>query len=239
MTTEAVGRILDTFPPAFLLIVPIMGFIMLFFSPINLFLPQIISNPFSGNAAAAEILERFAIIILVSFAVGVPFSFLENLFVSNSGINNLFRRTIHILYRSEERQKLKGNERKRLIDRLKRIGKETKQQQFPEQQSFIDFWIWLREKNRLTMYNFLVTENAIVNGLLVGSEIALISNIFAFLFFEWARVLFPFIISFLLFAYMLFINYIIWKDVLNGQLNEFKKKFKEDCKENHYGVLYS
>jgi hypothetical protein len=237
LTTEVAGRIIDSFPPALLVLIPIMGFIMLFFSPINLFLPHIISDPFWGTPAAVEILGRFTIIVLVSFAVGLPLSFLETFFVSNSGLNNFFKRTMQVLYRSKERKGLKGNFKKRLRARLKKIARETDQ---PLNLSFNpDFWVWLKEKNRLNIFNFLVTGNAIVNGLLIGSEIALISNFFA-LFFQFARVIALFIISLVLFAYVLFINSRYWRDTLNNQTRRYFEGYEEDSKRGDYNKkLYS
>ena len=180
---------MDSFPPSFLVQVPIWGLVLLFLSPINLCLPQMIQNPFWNTVSSFEVLGRFTIIVLVAFAVGVPFSFFEPLFVSDTGLNNLIRRIVFILRRSDERRLLKSKISYRFEKRLRKIGKDTKP---GEGINPVYFYLWLSQKKLVNIYNFLVTGNAIFNGLLVGSEIAVIANLLFLLIQSSLAILLPF-----------------------------------------------
>ena len=230
----SVGRILDTFPPAFLVLASILGIILIFLSPVNFFLPSIIRSPFEGTSSSAEILGRFTLIVLMSIIIGTPVSFLETLFVGNLGVNH----HIHDIVC----QLRLGNVRSLgLRERLKGIGYDKRQQKVDETH---DFWRRLKKKGLVVIYDSLVTQNEIVNGLLVGSEIAVVFDILGapFLLVYWFIVgtldyweLFVaiFLISLLLLVYIRWING-YWKPKFQDQIEGFRQKWKAELEGDCY-----
>jgi hypothetical protein len=154
-------KALDMFPPAYIILMLISGTILLLLSPIRFLLPHSISNPFT-NSNPGDILSGFAVIAVCSFAIGIAFFLLEMHIIGNGGLNDNIRFVLQSVW-SEVSQN----------------GKHPRQvsEDISPKESDLNFSHWIKEKEYGGYYDFFVIQDHIVRGLILGFEVAFLSNI--------------------------------------------------------------
>jgi hypothetical protein len=158
-------KFLELFPATLVIITLTSGIVLLLLSPFRLVVPSWVSNPFEIGTPQ-DTLSSFAVIIFCSFALGIPFYLATKLIVGNYGLNHLVRLGF-----------------KKAVFRIKRIRKSSNatnvtESSEPQKDKELPakFYKWIKDNNYSEFYHALVVKNAIINGLLIGFEIALIMN---------------------------------------------------------------
>lgn len=208
--------LMEGFPPGYILLVLIIGFIMILFSPISLISPDWISNPFLSSGVAltpTEVLSRFGIITVSAFVLGIPLSLLENFLTRDEGANH----------------------------KLKSYFFKNTTQKTPVKDSELPlhkFLVWLKKTGYLQYHNYLVLKNAIVNGLIVGSEIAATLNIICLpiliifgINIDYLRALIGLVCSSLILGLSLAFNKIYWNKTITRHVKKMWQEFQRDNKQ--------
>jgi hypothetical protein len=192
--------------PSFVIVLLIAnGFFFSFLSPIFVFLnTQSWVNPLIQNTPS-ESLSSIALILLFALIAGLPGLLLRDYVTGRNGPISLLN--VHKRKREE-------------------IGKQD-----PEQ--YMDYDIWLKSTGLDKYLSFLNLKYAIVNGFLLGSELAFIVNIiFAFLLFlvpfkEYPLFISVFINSFLFFSIALIFEKYFFRNSHNAAITNLNKRYKD------------
>lgn len=215
---EPADRIIAYFPRAIIVFAIEFGLILLFLSPIRFFVKDWVVFPLSASTPL-DALSTFAVIILIALVLGIPSSIFEGLVVADDGLNH----------------KLK---------RLFKKDKSTEKSLNKKKGSSAEFDAWLHDKGFSTHVDYLVLLNSMVNGLLIGSEIAVVLNILYFpifsilLFLHWVKdngilgnfqlPVLIFVFSLLIFILTYFFNDKKWKHGLGSEFSNLEKDFQEE-----------
>jgi hypothetical protein len=221
--------LMEGFPPGYILLALAIGLIVVLFSPLSVFLTNYVSNPFFVTAeilpTPTDLLSRFAITAIISFVVGIPLSFLVDPFVTIDGVNAML--TGFLINRSNKRQLYLLKIRESIVKKLdgKLIIKDHKNLEKYK------FAVWLKDTGYLQPYNYLVLKNSVINGILVGSELAVFFNM-AFFPLLREKILPFFLISFLMFLAIYFFNKFYWQDAVNYEIRDIYQAFTRGNQES-------
>ncbi len=238
MEIKDAASLVEGFPPGYIFVAFIAGFMTIMFSPFSLLFPNWISNPFfatNQQLLPTEALSRLSIIAVTSFAFGVPLSLLEGPITTSGGINE---KAVKILRRIARKTPKKTEEKPNLQDPK---AKEKPNLQDPKNLPIHKFLVWLKETGFMRYHNYLVLKNAIVNGLIVGSEIAVVLNIFWLPFqrilgYDMTTYAIMLSVSSSVFLASYLFNKWWWKETIKCQVEKLWKEFDEADREAHKKV---
>ena len=233
----ATNRLLDSFPPSFIVGSCIFGLVMLFLSPLKFVLnfPYWLLNPIQ-TTQGSEVLGRLGAIILLSFPFGIPLSFLDVFFVRTSGYNEKINEKILKPLRSMfdfVKQYLVNSDKTQIptpmADNPQTASNSQKETRIPDHV----FHLWLKKKKYLQDFQYLVVSNTIVNDLIVGSEIAIILNLiwlpFAIFFkYQLVNYAYSFVASIIILIVLWYYNKKYWNNQLQVEFQAFKTEFDKD-----------
>ena len=215
--TDLTDKFLELFPVNLVIITLSSGIVLLLLSPLRFLVPSWVSNPFEMGTPQ-DTLSSFAIIIVCSFVLGIPFYLATKSIVGNSGLNH----QVHLGF-------IKAIS---LIKKLKKSSNATKVTESSEPQKDkglpANFYKWIKDKNYGEYYHFLVVKNAIINGLLIGFEFASIMNLFQLLLrFSMFNALL-FFLSSIGFALLVVYNRCDWRPELKTNRDDLIREFEKD-----------
>lgn len=145
---------LDRIRLDFLTVSLIAGLIIMFCSPLRLFIPTWMKFPFSVDSIP-DVLYRFLAILVSSICLGVPVWFVRPLITSDIGFNHQLR---HRLEKDKPKENQLDKENSTQLEELKEF-------------EYADFVEWATKKGVRSYVDFLVLDNAILTGLLCTTEV--------------------------------------------------------------------
>lgn len=157
---------LDRIRLDFLAMSLISGLIIMFCSPLRLFIPTWMKFPFSVDSTP-EVLYRFLAILVSSICLGIPVWFIAPLITSDIGLNHWLSSFL-----PEKCQEKKDKLKKNQSDKENSIQLEEL-----KEYEYADFTEWTIKKGVRSYVDFLVLDNAIFTGFLCTSEMVFFSNL--------------------------------------------------------------
>jgi hypothetical protein len=233
-------KVIDIFPPAYILFMIISGVIILEISPLHFLVPNNILYPFT-DSDATNVLSSFAVIGISAISIGIISYLLDPYIIGNKGINTrlkiLFQKIrnfsllvvrnffISLIVRSRLRivnTKIKNfiQRRKKYFPKISKIN-ELKGEPVVTIKR-IEFYNWMQKKGYNGYYDFFVIRDFIARGFLFGFELAFISNFFFLIFTAYFRDYFKDTVIFLGISLIFFVIFLLherkWKIVYGAAI---------------------
>jgi hypothetical protein len=169
MGEDASYSIIRAFPIHFIILSLVGGLFFLYLTPLILFLPSWMLNPFSA-ASPSDAISTAISVILAAFLVGFPCYYLRLPLIATGGLNDKFS-PIKLL----RKKSLKSDKF------FSELGKPRKQLKPVENIDVPLFARWLdlpQNKGYARLLTSISAECALIEGLLIGAELSVIFSAF-------------------------------------------------------------
>lgn len=161
LTKEALDRV----PFPFLVYSLISGLVLMYLSPLRIFLPPQIQHPFSVDSP--EILGVFLVVAICSISLGTPMYLFLPLIIGNGGLNEW----LTSVFKQERRQP--------------RAHQQNSSYELRREET-TEFVKWLRATRTLISWDFFWTQNMVVCAFICSGEFAFFADV-GFLILSIAR----------------------------------------------------